>query len=588
MCSLRLPLPLLEFGRMDQGTPGVRTSGITARAALRLAALLLSAVGVCVAAATIKVIPYGRAFWDFLFVMDGAYRIRLGQIPHIDFIAPIGALTLYLTAWGERLFPGGQPFVGLHALMWLLWLPPFAMLAPRFQTGLRFCAALALLALMVLVPYTLDKTNLYEISYFASYNRFAVGGLFLVGLWYVLPKSDWDAPLLGYLVGLLFLLKITAAVVAIGLLVAACILRRARWRPVFLGLAGLVVVCAVVEAASGFVSAYLRDIMFMVRINKGQGIYALAVAGVRNWAPLAVGAAIVLLAIRDMTRRRTGLSRAFASLWPLLQSQAFAVDAVLLLGGALAAESQNTGGIGLVAASAALFHPDIRPRGSWRPIAAVLLAASLLLPLLDLMVSRTATAFHQARFGSSADPLSPGILVASPTLAGAELFRRLSHEWLPMIFDAQVKRFNVDNDPSSNAPATGVAWSEDVVDAAKVFHEKGLEGSAHSYAALAFADPFPQLLGLTPARGVTLAVQVGRTIPVFTPPEASRYLAQADGLFVSECALSASGEDTIRSVFRPVLAAEFEPVPLNACWDFYRRKQASPFAPNSPGEAPVR
>lgn len=580
---------------MDQGTLAVRRSGLTVPAGLRMGVLLLSAVIVCAAAATIKVIPYGRAFWDFLFVMDGAYRIRLGQTPHIDFIAPIGSLTLYLTAWGERLFPGGQPFVGLHALMWLFWLPPLAMLAPRFQTGMRFCAAFALLALIVLIPYTLDKTSLSEISYFATYNRFVVGGLFLVGLWYVLPKSAWDAPLLGYLVGLLLLLKITAAAVAVGLLVAACILGRARWRPVIIGLAGLAVVCLAVEAASGFLSAYLRDVMFMVRINEGQGLNALVVAAVRNWAPLAIAGGMILLAIADVRRGRAVLSRASggprrslqSQAFVVLQSQAFVIDAVLLLGAALAAESQNTGGIGLVAASAVLFHPDITPRGSWRPVAAILLGTSLLLPLLDGMVSRTATAYYHARGGASFSALSPGIRIPSYTLAGAELFRRLSHEWLPLISDVQVKRFNVDNDPSSNAPAAGVAWSEDVVDAAKVFREKGLESSAHSYAVIAFTDPFSELLGLTPARGVTLAVQVGRTIPVFTPPEASRYLAKADGLFVSECALSAGGEETIRSVFRPVLAAEFERVPLNACWDFYRRTQSSPPAP-TPGKAPLQ
>ncbi len=337
---------------MDQSIT-LQRSGVAGRAAYRWLALLLSAVAVCGAAATIKVIPYGRALWDFLFVMDGAYRIRLGQMPHVDFMNPIGPLTLYLTAWAERLFPAGQPFVGLHALMWLLWLPPLAALAPRFETTWRFCAAFALLALMVLAPYTLDKTSLSEISYFATYNRFAVGGLFLVGLWYVLPKSRWDAPLLGYLVGLLLLLKVTVAVIAVGLLVAACVLRRSNWRPVLLGIAGLAAVCAIAEAATGLFSAYARDVLFMLRINEGKGIGALVVVAVRNWAPLVIGGAIVLLGLRDMAAR----PRRAGWLWPSLQSQAFALDTALLLGAALAAESQNTGGIGLMAAAAGTVPP---------------------------------------------------------------------------------------------------------------------------------------------------------------------------------------------------------------------------------------
>ncbi len=217
----------------------------------------------------------------------------------------------------------------------------------------------------------------------------------------------------------------------------------------------------------------------------------------------------------------------------------------------------------------------------------MLLGTSLLLPLLDVIVSRFATATYHSGGEASFSEISPGIRIPPYTMAGAELFRRLSHEWLPLISEVQLKHFNVDNDPSSNAPAAGVAWGEDVADAARVFRAKGLENSAHAYTAIAFTDPFPELLGLTPARGVMLAVQVNRTIPVFKLPEASRYLAQADGLFVSECALSAGGEDTIRSVFRPVLTSEFEPVPLNACWDFYRRTRPSPYAA-SPNAAAAR
>lgn len=560
------------MGGMEHAAIGVRTPARSRGVAGRLLALGASAVLVCAAAAAIRVIPFGRAFWDFLFILDGAYRIGVGQVPHLDFAVPIGSLTLYLAYGAERLFPGGQPFVGMHALMWLLALPPLAVLAPRFETGARFSAAAALLALMVLVPFTVDRTSLSEISYFASYNRFAVGLFFLLGLWLVLPKGRWDAPTLGYLLGVLLLLKVTAAVAAAGVLAAACVLGRAPWRPAILGLAGLAVVCAAVDAATGFFSAYGRDILFMVGVNRGQGIYALGFTAYRNWAPLAVGAGIAVLAVRDLRRRRAGI-------WRSLKSQAFAVDLILLLGAAWAVESQNTGGIGLVAAAAVLFHPDIARQGRPRLIATTLFGAALLLPMGDVAVFRTVTIAYRERAGTTDhgfSAMAPGIRVPAPTLAGAELIRRLSHEWLPMIADVQRRRWNVDNDPSSNAPAATVAWAEDVVDAAQAFRAQGLEKTAQHYAVLAFTDPFSRLLGLQPVRGVMLALQVGRTIPVFDPATASRYLAGADGAFLSTCALSNGGEPTIRSVFQPVLDAEFEPHKLNACWTFYTRRLAAP------------
>ena len=563
---------------MEHAALGMRMPARSGSTAWRLLALAVSAVLVCAAAAALRVIPFGRAVWDFLFILDGAYRIGVGQVPHLDFMMPIGSLTLYLAYGAERLFPGGQPFVGMHALMWLLVLPPLAMLAPRFETGARFCAAAALLALMVLIPFTVDRTSLSEISYFASYNRFTVGLFFLLGLWYVLPKSRWDAPMLGYLVGLLLLLKVTAAVAAVGLLAAACVLGRARWRPVVLGLAGLAVVCAVVDAATGFFSAYGRDILFMVGINRGQGVYALGFTAYRNWAPLAVGAGIAVLALRELWRRRAS-TQARATLWQSLQSQAFTVDLAILLGAAWAVESQNTGGIGLVAAAAVLFHSDIARQGRHRLIGTTLFGAALLLPILDVAVFRTITITQRERAGSTDhgfSAMAPGIRVPAPTLAGAELIRRLSHEWLPVISDVQRRRWNVDNDPSSNAPAASVAWAEDVVDAAQAFHAQGLEKSAQHYAVLAFTDPFSRLLGLTPVRGVMLALQVGRTIPVLDQAAASRYLGGTDGAFLSTCVLSAGGEPTIRMVFQPVLDAEFEPHKLNACWTFYNRRPAAP------------
>ena len=179
-------------------------------------------------AALVHVVPYGRAVWDFVFVLDGAYRIGLGQVPHVDFASPIGALTLYLTHLAERLFPGGQPFIGLHALAWLIVVPPFAVIASRIRSAWGFAASFAILAVVVLVPYTLDSTMLSEISYFATYNRFATAILFLAALWYVLPKARGDGVLLGYLLTALIFIKITAAIAMLGLVVAAVLLGRAR------------------------------------------------------------------------------------------------------------------------------------------------------------------------------------------------------------------------------------------------------------------------------------------------------------------------------------------------------------------------
>lgn len=536
---------------------------------VRAACLIVGALAALTAACTLKVIPYGRAIWDFLFVLDGAYRISLGQMPHVDFSSPIGSLTLYLTLTAQNLFPGGNAFVGLHVLMWLLLLPPMAALARRFNSSAAFFAAFGLFALIVLLPMTLDSTHLSEISYFASYNRFATGLLFLAGLWFVLPKSRHDWLLLAYVLLLLFFLKITAAAVAVGLLLAAVVLGRCSLRCAAWALAAFAVALLAIQAVTGLVSAYLADIAAMSGLNKGGAVYALAFAGFRNWLALAItgGLAIATLVAAPRAGNHARL-RPVAVLRTFFNREAYAVDTVLLVAAALFAESQNTGGLGLIAAAAVLFHP-----AAWGPrrIAPALLLAAICFPLIDIAVKRSFTAVTRERDAAPVQALAemiPGTRVPLATGEGARLFARIAQEWLPLARQVDAAGFFLTPDPTTNAPAVQLAWATSAVEAAHVFEQRGYRSRATSYATLAFADPFARLLHLSPAKGTRLVMDVGRTIPAFSPDQARTYLAAADGAFLGTCDMA---RDKIRPVFEPILRKDFERLPLTPCWDFYVR-----------------
>lgn len=544
----------------------------------RQLAVVASGCAVIALALAVTTIPYGRSIWDFLFLLDGAYRISLGQIPHVDFISPVGSLSLYLTFAAERLFPNGNPFVGLHAIVWLSMLPIVAALAPRFRSGLGFAAALALLALMTLTPVTLDSTHLSEISYFASYNRFASGLLFLVGLWLVLPKSRHDGLLLAYILTLLFFLKITAAMAAAGIIVAAVILGRARARVLLIALAGLVAALTIVNMTSGLVTAYLRDVQTMSAVNQGKAVYALFFTAFRNWAALAATADLALVALWSATRTANlSLRRPIASVSAILARESFAIDACLLVAAALAAESQNTGGLGLIAAAALLFHADAWKGGIPRTVATALVLATLVLPVIDTVIKRSVTELvrgREAAANQTVNALLPGTRVPRPTAEGARLFERVASEWLDFARAIQHAGFFIDPDPTSNASAVRLAWATSAVEAGRVFEALGYRASARRYATLAFADPFARMLHLTPAHGTTIAIEVGRTLPLLSTDGASRYLADADGVFVDRCEIGPNV--TNDAVFQSVLDREFEKLPLHRCWDFYRRRATSP------------
>lgn len=541
---------------------------------VRIGCLTIGCLGVVTAAFAITDIPYGRAIWDFLFILDGAYRISLGQIPHVDFASPVGSLSLYLAAAASRLFPGGNAFVGLHALAWLLVMAPFAVLVPRFRSARAFYAALTFLAVIMLIPITVDDTILSEISYFATYNRFATGFLFVSGLWLVLPKARHDWLLLAYLLAVLFFLKFTAAVVLLGIIAAAVILGRWRLAQALAAITVFIVALIFVEFLSGgMVAGYLHDISTMSRINSRAALHGLFYASYRNWTTL-LAAAIFALAVLGARLSppqplRSGWRDIIASIW---RNETFALDAALLIAAALLAESQNSGGLGLIAAAALFFHPGAWHGGKARIAMVSFLLAAMTLPVIGTAFDRVLTvAIRQTRqiAHNEAEQLFPGTTVTGPTIAAARLFKRINAEWPDFARQLEADGFALERDPGSNAPGGMLAWITSAVEAGRIFEEKNYGARSQHYATLAFVDPFARMLKLTPALHTTIVMDIGRTFPLLTAQEADAYLVTADGVFVSRCERrTLANNDT---AFQAVFEREFEKLPLNECWEFYRR-----------------
>ena len=544
----------------------------------RLTAIAMFTLVVAVFAATIKVVPYGRAVWDFIGILDGAYRIGLGQVPHVDFSSNIGPLSLYTTYWAERLFPNGQPFIGMHAMVWFIAVPPFAVLATRIPSGWGFAASFAILAVTILAPYTLDPTMLSEISYFATYNRFATALLFLAGIWFVLPKGRGDGLLLGYILIVLALFKITAAFAMLGLVGGAVLLGRAQLTTALVMLVTMVVAAAIIQFHSGLVSGYIHEIITLIELNsglnKGGSIYRLAQLTSRNWIPLGVTLTIVIFAIREQNFG-AALRRPIEGLHQMAVRQRFVVDTALVVLVALVAESQNTGGVGLIAAAAMLLHPNLWAQRGWRVTAAAVLGAALVFPLADTIEKRVVSTVVREQQGTTEHAFSklfPGMRLPAQTLAGSDFFTRLRLEWLPYLSEIYARGFDLDGDPSSTSPAYRAALATSVVEAADQFQKRGYAAKANHYATINFVDPFPRLLGLESARGTTLYMDSPRTLPVFSNAQAADYLALADGVFFEKCGLRGAA-DTNQATFRAVLDRGFVRYSLHPCWDFYSRNR---------------
>ena len=85
-----------------------------ARAALaRRPLIILALVVACMPLAlmTTVTMPIGPMYWDHYIYLDAANRIFDGQIPSVDFFAPVGGLGYYLFAGWLYLFPNGHPLL---------------------------------------------------------------------------------------------------------------------------------------------------------------------------------------------------------------------------------------------------------------------------------------------------------------------------------------------------------------------------------------------------------------------------------------------------------------------------------------------
>ncbi|MBX9746841.1 MAG: hypothetical protein K2X34_08060 [Hyphomonadaceae bacterium] len=218
---------------------------------------------------------------DVFILIGGAYRMTLGQLPHIDFDNPIGALTYGLVAAGMAL--GGPDSLGLSwgavllmaiSTAWAGWVA-FTRLEPWLA-----CAFVVFIALLCVAtrPLGYDPTNH---SYAMLYNR--IGWVFLCILAiqaFIAPKGYTqrqdllDAASLGALVAVLFYTKVTFALFGAAAIVLALVARPGLQRGVsLLAMAlGFVLTAALIWLGTGAAPlAYLQDIAAAGDVQSPEG-----------------------------------------------------------------------------------------------------------------------------------------------------------------------------------------------------------------------------------------------------------------------------------------------------------------------------
>jgi hypothetical protein len=339
-------------------------------------------------------LPLGPNAWDTAVYLDAIHRIGLGQVPSLDFFAPVGPLGYYLAAGLEALFPRAQPMLLVNWALLPIALPLLCLLIAHVGRRSRGQALALLLPFLLFASLPINLHSLFPapgFDGFGHYNRHVSLLLYLLiaTLLFVRGRALM-AGLVGALMLTLFLTKITGAVTGALLVGYAVLVGRLRLRDGFLAAVGVVVALALLDMATGMVWAYVADILTLLLLNTHALLPRfLTVASVKFNV---VGPALLLLGTLAFAawRQRPALSVAG------LRAQA---DSPLgwLAAGLLALtffETQNTGSLEFIGLWPVLLLVVMEWRGrneALRPVVLVL-ALAVALPSAVIFIERSARA----------------------------------------------------------------------------------------------------------------------------------------------------------------------------------------------------
>ncbi|PZU94344.1 MAG: hypothetical protein DI527_03925 [Chelatococcus sp.] len=518
-------------------------------------------------------LPLGPNAWDTAVYLDAIQRVRTGQIPGIDFFAPVGPLSYVLAAGLDALFPHAQPMLLVNWALLPVLLPAAAVLVSEIRD--RRLALAVLLPFLLFATLPINLHSLYPMPGFdgyGHYNRHVALLLYLlIATLLFVRRRTVAVGLVAVLMLTLFLVKITGAVAGAGLVGYAILARRLKLRDAVLAAALVIGALGLLELVSRVISAYLEDILILLRMNTGALLPRfLTVASVKFNV---VAPCALLILTLGFAAWRDGRLSSLAGLRATLASPLGWLVAGLA---ALAFfETQNTGSlefIGLWPILLALILQWRHRRDTLRPLVLVLTLACAL-PSLIIYVERAArailgTAAHVALNLPALGPLGRVTVKADlASRATGMLDYYADHQ------DSYRELARRNLSPSHMLASEidyQALWLMEVqegVVALKAWEEangRKLDGVF----TLDFADPINRILDRTPTRAVPVGIDPTRSMPDVSPRMLAE-LARTDAVLMPKCPPT-TARQAIAEHFAPALAGR-RLVALAPCWDMYLR-----------------
>lgn len=528
-------------------------------------------------------LPVGPMYWDLIVYIDGAYRVSLGQIPSVDFFAPVGPLAYWLVAPLLTIFNNAQPLLLVQWSLLLVSAPPmFAILLDIGQRSrvIAFAILLPFLFFQIL-PMNVEQYSTYpSVDGYGIYNRHTSILLYILTctLIYVRSKKIFAVVLVWTCVSL-FLLKITGFIAA-GMICAFAVLAgRIRMRVAVVIVTALLFVLIALDTALGVVRAYLGDIWLLVRLNEGNLLSRFLQASSIHFGILgpAVALSVVLFWLKAgdsrCEQRDTADLTAFDAIARLLDRNSIWLAVTIVAG--LFFETQNTGGQALILIWPVLLAVllSVRQLSGPSAILVLFLTGAAALPPLVNVAHRTARALVvQAKF---VDVPNDNLKTLGQVTQRPEIVERAAK--MRDVYSSFSETFQTlaENDllPSFTMYSDldfQVGWLMTADEAVKAIHEYEALNNLRfrTIMSLNFVNPFPFLMGRDATRHIAIGADPSRAVPA---PDAETLAAvsETDLILYPTCPTT-NANQALLSLYRPALF-NHRAIILSACWLAYVR-----------------
>lgn len=553
---------------------------------LGLSPLVLLALVLAALAALLSVptsLPIGSMYWDLVVYLDGANRVLDGQVPSIDFFAPVGPLGYWLFAMFERLFPVGQPLLVVQWSLLVVTAPLLALVLAEVDRRSRPLAFALLVPFLVfsILPVNVEEFYPYPgVDGFGIYNRQVCHVLYVLAAALVFSKRQ--ALLVAAIAGAmlaLFLVKITGFIAGLMLCAMALLAGRLALRTVLAAMLAFAAVLTGLEVAFGVVSAYLADIAALLTMNEESLLPRFLQAASIHFGPF-VAAVALCIALLVLTQReiradaRAALTRRDgASLARLFDRDVLWLAVATFAG--LFFETQNTGGQAFIFLWPILL-PILTGARRWRGGALALvvgLSAAVILPTAVQVVHRTARALiGQVRYVElesanlkTLGQVSQRAEVMTRSRAMIDVYRRF-----PAIYDQLAAMSELPAFTLYSEPDFQLTWLETVDEAVGAIRAyEAREGVRfETIMSLNFVNPFPWLLDRHATRLIAIGADPYRAVPN-PSPEIMAAVSATDLILYPKCPVT-SANLRLMDIYRPGLGHHAK-VALSPCWDAYLR-----------------